>query len=184
MIMIPKRIQRYADHVASQSDDLIEKKAKRMQFFAWCWVCLFALMSVDFLVNAVRAGTFLWTELVAKTAPFIAMAAIMASVRDSLLLALLVKRRNSQPSIEGNATSVRVSTERLNDRMEGGEVSKILHGRLLSFGDRSGSVLIGAGLGYLCMRDFQYAVIVAWVFLFIGALAKTIVYGITRRPTP
>jgi hypothetical protein len=60
-------------------------------------------------------------------------------------------------------------------------MSGVLRGRLLAFGDRGGSLLIGAGLGYLCMRDLHYAVIVAWAFLFVGAVTKIIVSDISRR---
>jgi hypothetical protein len=44
-------------------------------------------------------------ELVAKTAPFIAMAAITASVRDTLLLVLLMKQKNSPPYPQGDSKS-------------------------------------------------------------------------------
>jgi hypothetical protein len=102
--MIPMRLKRRVDRVASQPDDVIEKKAKRMQFFTWFWLSILVLMTVEFAVGAVGTRTFLWTEFVAKTMPFLTMAALMASGRDTLLLVLLMKQRNSQPE-DGQVSS-------------------------------------------------------------------------------
>jgi hypothetical protein len=60
-------------------------------------------------------------------------------------------------------------------------MSGVFRGRLLALVDRVGIMLLGAGLGYFCMRDLHYAVIIAWVFLFVGALARIIVSDISRR---
>ena len=96
------RLQRYVDRVTGQPDDVIEKKARRMQFLSWFWLCLLVLMTVEFVAGVVSTRRFVWNELLAKTMPFITMAAITASVRDTLLLILLMKKRNSQPTTGGD----------------------------------------------------------------------------------
>jgi hypothetical protein len=53
--------------------------------------------------------------------------------------------------------------------------------KCLPFADRVGSFLIGAGLGYICLRDFRYAILVASAFIFVGAVAKIVVSDIARR---
>jgi hypothetical protein len=51
----------------------------------------------------------------------------------------------------------------------------------LDFIERVGSLLIAAGLGYTWLRGFHYAILAAWAFIFVGAVAKIVVSDLARR---
>jgi len=51
----------------------------------------------------------------------------------------------------------------------------------LAFIERVGSLLIAAGLGYTWLRGFHYAILAAWAFIFVGAVAKIAVSDLARR---
>jgi hypothetical protein len=59
-------------------------------------------------------------------------------------------------------------------------MDKTQHKRL-AFVERIGSLLIAAGLGYTCLREFHYAILAAWAFIFVGAVAKVVVSDLARR---
>lgn len=52
--------------------------------------------------------------------------------------------------------------------------------RTLVFAERAGSLLIAAGLGYMCLKNLHYATLMASGFIFVGAVAKVIVADVTR----
>jgi hypothetical protein len=93
--MIPKRLERYVDRIIEQPDDVIEKKARGLQYFTWFWLFLLVVMAVEFVTGVVSTKKFVLNELLIKTMPFFTMAAIMAHVRDTQLCILIMKKRNS-----------------------------------------------------------------------------------------
>ena len=95
---MPERLKRYVDKIAAQPREQVEKKAKRLGVLAWFWVALLILIGGNYLLGVWSGKAFSWTEATARTLPFITMAAIMATTRDTMLIVLIMREKEgSQP---------------------------------------------------------------------------------------